>query len=143
MTITEKLSHLRAINIGTLFDDILRENKGDILDMNRSQMYDKGIMDVVTEKKERYSPATIRAKKKAPFNKTEFVTLKWMGNFHRELKLIILKDTFLISSDNEIWGNYLEPNKRFSQALGLTETNKGELRNVMRDEIVKKLRNII
>jgi len=143
MTIKEKLSHLRGINIATLFDDILKENQKDILDMNRDQMYDEGVMDVNTLKKEKYSPSTIIAKRKAPFNKTDFVTLKWMGDFHKDLKLIIFKDTFVISSDNTIWGNYLETNKRFSNALGLTESSKERLRSTVKDEMIKKLRNVI
>lgn len=143
MTITEKLSRLRDISIGKLFDEVLDENEESILDMNRSQMYDEGIMNVKTQQKEKYALSTVRAKKRAPFNKTEHITLKWMGNFHRQLKLIIFKDKFLIASDNKIWGNYLEPQTRFGSALGMTEKSKGELREIARDEMIKKLKNVI
>jgi hypothetical protein len=143
MTITEKLSHLRAINIGKLFDDILRENKEAILDMNRNQMYDDGIMDVKNPAgKEHYAPSTIKAKKRAPFNKTEFITLKWQGTFHGELELIIFRDKFIIDSKNKIWGSFLETQNRFKSALGLTEENKGELRDIVRDEMIRKIRNV-
>jgi hypothetical protein len=142
MTITEKLSHLKAINIKTLFDDVLKENEETILDMNRSQMYDEGVMNINNPGTvEHYSPATIKNKKRAPFNKTEFITLKWMGNFHKALKLIIFKDTFLISSDNRIWANFLEPQDRFESALGMTEKSKGELRELSRDELIKKIKS--
>ena len=67
MTITEKLSRLRDISIGKLFDEVLEENEESILDMNRSQMYDEGIMNVKTEQKEKYALSTVRAKKRAPF----------------------------------------------------------------------------
>lgn len=144
MTITEKLSHLRGINIAMLFDDILRDNEEEILGMNRDQMYEEGTMDVnVPNKKEKYSPATIRAKRRAPYNKTEFVTLKWMGDFHGSLKLLIFKDKFVISSDNRIWANYLETNKRFGRALGMTEKSKGKLRDTVRTEMIKKLKDVI
>jgi hypothetical protein len=142
MTIADKLSRLRAISIVTLFDEVLKENEEDILNWNRDQMYEEGVVNVKQPgKKEKYSPATIRAKKKAPFPKTDFVTLKWMGNFHKDLKLIIFKDKFVISSDNRIWGNYLEPNPRFTSALGLTEKSKSELRELSRDEVIKKIKN--
>jgi hypothetical protein len=125
-----------------LFDEVLRENEEEILNMNRSQMYDEGVMDVNNpSQKERYSPATIQAKKKAPFSKTDFVTLKWMGNFHQSLKLIIFKDSFLISSDNLIWANFLEPQDRFGSALGMTKTSKEEIRELSRDEMIRKIKS--
>jgi len=144
MTITEKLSHLRAINIGTLFDRILKSNEEAILDMNRSQMYDDGVMNVKNPSvKEKYAKSTIQAKRKAPYNKTEFITLKWMGNFHESLKLIIFKDKFVIASDNKVWANYLETQNRFGSALGMTEESKDALREITRDEMIKRIRNVI
>jgi hypothetical protein len=105
-------------------------------------MYDNGVMDVnEPEQREKYSPATIQAKKRAPFSKTDFVTLKWMGKFHEGLKLIIFKDKFVISSDNKIWANFLEPQDRFGSALGMTEKSKSELRELSRDELIKKIRD--
>lgn len=141
MTITEKLSHLKDINLGTLFDDALKENEDEICDMNRSQMYEEGIVDVNNPgTKEHYALSTIRAKKKAPFPKTDFITLKWKGDFYESLKLIIFKDKFIISSKNNIWGSFLEPNSRFGSALGMTKKSKGELREIMRDELIRKIR---
>jgi len=144
MTIKEKLSRLKAINLGKLFDEILTDNEKDIIDMNRSQMYDEGVMNVnnpgVVEK---YAESTIKAKRSAPFSKTDHITLKWMGAFHESLKLIIFKDKFVIASANKIWGNYLEPQNRFKSALGLTEKSKEKLRDTVKDEMIKKLKNII
>lgn len=143
MTITEKLSRLRAINIAKLFDQVLKENENNILDMNRDQMYDEGVMNVNEPSvKEHYAASTIRSKKRAPFPKTEFITLKWMGDFHQQLKLIILRDTFIISSNNKIWAKYLEPQSRFTSALGMTKESKKELRELSRDELIKKIRNV-
>lgn len=138
--IKDKLSRLKAINIDQLFDDILRENTEAIIDMNQSQMYDEGVMNVNTGKKEQYSPATIRAKRNAPYNKTEHITLKWKGDFYKGMKLVIFKDKFVIVSDNLIWANYLEPQTRFGSALGLTEKSKERLRNIVKTEMGKKLR---
>ena len=141
MTITERLSGLRAINIGMLFDGILKENENYIFDLNRSQMYDRGELDVNEPgKKQKYAPSTIKAKRKAPFSKTDFITLKWTGKFHEDLKLIIFRDKFVIASDNNIWGNYLETQSRFQSALGLTEKSKEELRDLVKDEMIKGIR---
>lgn len=141
MTITDKLSRLTAINLRTLFDSVLKDNEDYICTLNRDQMYDEGVMNVKTGKKEQYAASTKRAKRKAPFNKTEFVTLKWFGNFHKELRLLIFRDTFVIQSNNSIWGKYLETQTRFESALGLTKESKNELRELARDELIKKIRN--
>lgn len=126
------------------FDEVLEDNEKEILDMNRSQMYDEGVLNVNNPSiKEKYSPSTIKAKRRAPFNKTEHITLKWTGKFHEDLKLIIFKDKFVIASNNKIWGNYLEPQSRFGSALGLTEKSKKELRETARDEMIKKIKNVI
>ena len=140
MTITDKLSRLTAINLGTLLDTVLRDNEDYICDLTRNQMYEDGVMNVRTGKHERYAESTKRAKRRAPFNKTEFVTLKWFGEFHESLKILIFKDYFVINSANKTWGNYLEPNPRFENALGLTKESKSELRELVRDELIKKLR---
>jgi hypothetical protein len=143
MTITEKLSRLRAINLEALFDDSLKDNEDEICEANRSQMYDEGVMDVTNGRKEKYAASTIKAKRRAPFPKTDFVTLRWTGDFYRTLKLIIFKDKFVIASDNKIWGNYLETQERFGKALGLTEKSKGEIREIMRDSLIRKIRDVI
>ena len=126
-----------------LFDNILKENEPEICDFNREQMYEEGIMNVKTLKKEKYSPATIRAKRNAPFNKTEHITLKWMGKFHESLKLLIFRDKFIITSSNEVWGNYLEQQDRFARSLGLTEKNKSELREMVKDALIIKIKRLL
>jgi hypothetical protein len=141
MTVTDKLSHLRAINLRTLFDTVLRENETTICDLNRDQMYEEGVMNVKTGEKEQYAASTKKAKRKAPFPKTEFITLKWMGTFHESLKLMIYKDTFVVQSPNKIWGNYLEPQARFGSALGLTKESKSDLRDLVRDELITKIKS--
>jgi hypothetical protein len=143
MTLTEKLSRLKALNIMMLFDEVLKENEDELVEMNRSQMYDDGVMDVNNpSKKEKYALSTKLAKRRAPFPKTNFITLKWKGDFHSSLKLIILKDTFIISSNNLTWANFLEPQNRFASALGMTAKNQSELRELSRDELIKKIRNV-
>jgi hypothetical protein len=104
-------------------------------------MYEEGIMNVKTGDKEKYAESTKRAKRKAPFPKTEFITLKWFGTFHKSLKLMIFKDYFVVQSPNNIWGNYLENQARFGSALGLTKESKSDLRDIVRDELIKKIKS--
>ena len=142
MTITEKLSHLTAITILILFDEVLKENEDMILDMNRDQMYEDGTVNVeVPNGREQYAPSTIKAKRKAPFPKTDFITLKWFGTFYSEMKLIIFRDYFVIQSDNSVWANFLEPQNRFGKALGLTERSKDTLRELSLGEMIKKIKD--
>jgi len=142
MTLSEKITRLTAINIGRLFDEVLKENEEAICDMNRSQMYDDGTVNVKKPGAvERYAESTKRAKSKAPFNKTDHITLKWFGNLHQSLKIIIFRDKFIIGSGNKIWANYLEPQSRFGSALGLTEKSKGELRDLAKDEMIRKIKD--
>ena len=143
MTIQEKYKRLKAINIGKLLDRILKANTRDILDMNRSQMWDKGIIDVKDPgRKERYSPATIKAKKRSPFNKTDFITLKDKGKFHAGLRLEINKEDIVIKSDTPYW-KYHEKGQRLGNALGLTENSISELRETVKEEILNKLKDVI
>ena len=142
MTLREKITRLTAINTGRLFDEVLRENETAICDMNRDQMYNDGTVNVNKPGViERYAESTLKAKRKAPFNKTDHVTLKWFGNFHESLKIIIFRDKFVISSQNKTWANYLEPLSRFGSALGLTEKSKGELRDLAKDEMIRKTKD--
>ena len=98
-------------------------------------------MNVETEKKEKYAASTVRQKKKkARYKRTDFITLKWMGDFYKSLKVLHFRDYFTISSDSTIWARYLEPQERFEKALGLTEDNKGILSNRIRDKLIRWLK---
>lgn len=138
----KKISRLKKINLNLVLDDVITENKEDILEMNRDQMYEDGVMNVNRpRKRERYSPATIQSKKRASFNRTDHVTLKWTGQFHETLVMLIFKTFYLISSKDLKWANYLEPNERFANALGLTEKSMERLRKRVKIDFVKRLRN--
>ena len=141
MTIDEKIKRLQKIDLNQIMDEIVAENKEQIIKLNKDQMYDEGIMNVKTEKKEHYSPATIKSKKRAAFNKTQFVTLKWTGDFHESLKLLIFKTFYLITSRDLKWSRWLEPNERFANALGLTDESMDKLRKIVKTGFIKKLRN--
>lgn len=140
MTVKEKIRQLQAISIDTIVDAAIIENKDDILDANRTQMYDRGQIDVQRpDYREKYAASTIKRKRKsAKFPKTDFITLKWDGDFHDSLKLLMFKDKIVIQSDDLKWANWLED--RFNNALGLTEENMKVIRDKVKISFIKLLR---
>jgi len=107
-------------------------------------MYEKGVVDVQRPThKEHYAPGTIRQKKKkATYKKTSFVTLKWFGDFYQAMKIVLFSDRFVITSDDLKWSNWLEPNDRFTNALGLTDKSLSKTRDILRDSIIRKIHAI-
>lgn len=117
---------------------IIEGNKELILDLNREQMRE-GMIDLDSEKKRfRYAQSTIRQKrKKAKFKDLKHITLRWDGDFHESLKLLIFKDKMVISSTDPKHP-YLEG--RFGNALGLSDKSMSKLRDKIRDDLIRALR---
>ena len=112
--------------------------------MNRDQMYEYGILNISGGGQERYAPSTIYSKKKyARYPKTDFITLKNMGDFHKSVSISITPHQIEFYSEDEKWVKWLSPQDRFSKALGLTDDNLSKLREIVRDEMVKKLKDVI
>ena len=123
----------RAKNISKienkLFKAVVLENKKAILDLNREQMYEHGIVDVNKPNESLpYTNFTIDAKegyirgiKPAKFPRTDHITLKWSGAVHESLELNVGHGFFLIWSANPTWQFKLQNEERFKNALGLTE----------------------
>jgi len=145
MVISDKLKKIETLNIERIIDESLKEIENFILDLNREQLYEKGEIDVTRPGiKEHYAEGTIRQKrKKAKFKKTEFVTLRWEGEFYDNFQLIVFKEKFIIQAKDLKWSNWLEPNPRFGKALGLTEESKALLINKIRPIIIYRIRNVI
>jgi hypothetical protein len=126
-------------------DDIIRglvkEEDEFIKDLNRDQMYEQGAMDVDNPQKLKYAQSTIiQKKKKARYKKTDFITLRWMGDFYNSLRVLTFSKYFSINSDSTIWARFLEPQDRFSKALGLTEDSKGKLKDRLKDKMIQWLK---
>ena len=120
---------------------LVSEEKDLIKELNKDQMYEKGVMDVDRPHKLKYADSTKRQKKKkARYKKTDFITLRWMGDFYESLKVLLFEKYFVISSDSNIWARFLEPQDRFGKALGLTEKNKGVLQKVLKDDLIRWLK---
>lgn len=142
MKISDKIRQLKSLDIDRALDDSLKENEKEIVALAQSQMYDKGIMNVQNPSvKEKYAPGTIaQKKKKARYPKTDFITLRWMGDFYESMKLIIFKEVFVIGATDLKWVNYLEPNPRFENALGLTEDSIKKVRDFVLPGILKRIK---
>jgi hypothetical protein len=140
MKISDKIKQLQAINIEQIVDDSLRENEKEIIALNQEQLYDKGQIDVKNPSvRQYYAPATIaQKKKKARYPKTDFITLRWMGDLYDKMKMIIFRDYFVVTTDDLKWANWLEP--RFGNALGLTDESVKKVRDIVLPGIFKRLR---
>ena len=145
VSISRKYETLQAVDVNSIINESLKELEKFIIELNQRQLYDKGEIDVTDPGiKEFYAKGTIRQKqKKAMFKKTDFITLRWDGAFYESFKLIIFDKTFVISATDLKWVNWLEPNPRFANALGLTEESKGELREIMLPVFLRKLKDEI
>jgi hypothetical protein len=121
--------------------ELIKGEKEFIKDLNREQMYEEGVMNVERPKKLDYAPGTIRQKKKtAKYKKTDFITLRWMGDFYKSLKVLVFDKWFTVSSDSTIWARFLEPQDRFEKALGLTDKSKDKLKDRLRDKAIQWLK---
>ncbi len=135
---------MRFSNINQVINNILGSLEKAILNMNRDQMYEEGVMDINNPSAiVHYAPSTIKNKKRrAAFPRTDHITLKWDNTFHPSLKIDYKEDEFLIYSDNKVWKAYLQPQDRFENALGLTDESLGLLRDWVRSKMIKQFRNV-
>lgn len=146
MDVKSRLKKLRKYSdMGVVLNRILKRLEKDILNLNRDQMYEDGIMDVKNPNSIlHYAPSTIKNKKsRAKFKRTDHITLKWEGDFHKTLKIKYEKDAILIFSEDKKWKAWLSPQDRFENALGLTNESLSLLRDWVKFELIKDVRNAI
>jgi hypothetical protein len=143
VSISAKVARLERVDVDNIVDSSLREIESFILELNQIQLYEDGVINVKQpSKREKYAAGTIRAKqKRATYKKTEFITLRWDGDFYESFKLIIFDKVFVIQATDLKWSNWLEPNPRFGNALGLTEKSKDDLRKEILPVFIRQLRN--
>jgi len=145
MRISDKIKRLESLDLHEIINDAAREKKDDIIKINQEQMWSRGVMDInKPNQKLKYAPSTARQKrKKATFKKTDFITLRWFGEFYESMKLIFFRYKFVIQSDDLKWSRWLEPQDRFTDALGLTKKSMGKLRKLLRPSIISQLKRAI
>jgi hypothetical protein len=142
--VLSNLKKYQTLDIHQLLNMVIKENEKGIIKLNQDQMYEKGVTDTdAPNYKERYAESTKRQKlKKATYKKIDFITLRWDGDFYESMKIILFNDNFVITADDLKWANWLEPNTRFGKALGLTDESMSQLRELVRDSIIRKVRNV-
>jgi len=145
MKISTKIKRLQAVDLHQIVNDAAKKAEDQIIMLNQDQMYNEGVLDVEKpNRKEKYAASTIRQKKrKAKYKKTEFITLRWFGDFYDAMKIIFFKDRFVLTSDDLKWANWLEPQDRFGHALGLTNKSRSFLKTILKPEIITRLKKAI
>jgi hypothetical protein len=111
-----------------------------IVDLNRSQMEDKGIRGNSTKITPKYVPFTIKVKK-AKGQVFSHVTLTDTGDFSDAMFVEFGDDFFFLGSEDiktqELVAKYGK------EIFGLTKDNQGELSQEMKDSFVKAFRKKI
>ncbi len=143
-SLDKKLAAVRKFkNFPKVLNAIIKDNAPEILAMNRDQMWEDGIIDVnnpgnILD----YAPSTIRQKRKrAKFKRTDHITLKWSGAFHKGMKLKIEQDQFTIISDKVPYPGFLDG--RFGNTLGLTKDSLSELRELVTSDLILGFKNAV
>lgn len=129
-------------NFARVLNQIIKDNEQEIIAMNRDQMWEDGTIDVNSPGSMQYAPSTIRSKKRyAKYKRTDHITLKWTGDFHKGMKLKIEPEQFTIISTNVPYPGFSEG--RFGNALGLTAENKDELRKLVKSDLIIGFRDAV
>ena len=122
-------------NFARVLNQIIKDNEKEIIALNRDQMWEQGIVDINNPSAMMYAPSTVKAKKRyAKYKRTDHITLKWTGDFHKGLKLKIEPEQFTIYSTNVPYPGFMDG--RFGNALGLTEESKNELRELVKTDLI-------
>jgi len=144
MSLEERIKRLRNIDINTILNNCIRQIEDKLIEMNQKQMYDDGVMNINNPGQSlQYAKSTIRQKKKrAGYKRTDHITLRWDGDFYGSMIIIYLNNRIIIQARDLKWAKWLEPQDRFSYALGLTEKNKSLLRDMLKPLIIEKLKSV-
>jgi hypothetical protein len=120
MTIAEMLRRIEAINLVEITGEAMDKNKDRLLDINRYQLYEKGVgKDNVSLPP--YTPAY--ARKKAKIRGKSIVDIYVKGDLQKEMTLTVQGETYEISSKAE-YTPYVV-NKR-PTIFGFTDEGKKE-----------------
>lgn len=148
-SLDKKLAKVRKYkNFPRVLNRIIKDNEIEILALNRDQMWEDGIVDVNNPSSIlHYAPSTIRQKKKrARYKRTDHITLKDQGDFHKKMKLKIEPDQFIITSTDSKWPKFSSGEwgqGRFENALGLTPKSLTELKKLIKSDLIIGFKNAI
>lgn len=128
--------NLQNISPNKEVEEILREPQlqAQILDLNQAQMFDKGF-DAKGDSLGDYSAASIDIYGK----RAGHIQLYETGEFYGSMKVLVGTDGFVISGDMVKPDQDLQ--KKWPDALGLTEESKSEIIPEVRDRLVDKVKS--
>lgn len=140
-----KLEKYKNLDIQMFLNQSIRDLEEVIIELNRDQMWSDGTVNVKKPHVQlSYSPVTVPLKREfARYKKTDFITLRWDGDFYESLFIEYRPDSFVIKSNDPKWSFSLEPQTRFENALGLTRGSKAKLRELIKSSMLRKLRNAV
>lgn len=132
-----KLSHFRD-NINTYMEAITMDAEDTIIDMNISQMYDKGEKRTGEKITPEYAPATVQIKKKKG-QPTNRVTLRDTFSFQSSIWVQYYVDSFEIKADD--WKTEQLVQKYGEEILGLQDSMvKALIDNYYRPSLLNELK---
>ena len=145
--IKNKLNALRKLEPNKIMEGIISETdiQQKIVDLNQSQMYDKGV-DAVGDSLGDYRAATIVGTndyegKIDKGQRYDHITLNDSGEFYDSMKVIQGTEAFLITGNTDKQGfNLLD---RWPDALGLTPESKTELAIEIKQRVLDKIKSSI
>ena len=133
----KRLAAIRKYNnMPRVLNRIIKDNEPEIIAMNRDQMWEDGIVDVNNPSAILdYAPSTVQSKKRrARYKRTDHITLKWSGDYHKGMKIKQEPEQFTIISTKVPYPGFMDG--RFGNSLGLIEENKEELRQLIKSDLI-------
>lgn len=130
-------------NINKMLNDVLLQLVKEILELNKSQLYDKGVITtgVRIDSFHPYTALTISLKKQKG-QKVSNVTLKDTGDFYSNFFVNFKPESFTIGSDDPKTGKLTSEDKKIGfgkQIFGLTDESIDFLRKLVYEKLMPEL----
>lgn len=131
-------NNMKQLNPNRLMRDVIDDSqlKAQIIDLNQSQMYDKGI-DAKGETLGDYSQISVTKYGKRPGH----IQLKDTGEFYDSMKVGVEEDKFVITGDTD--KGDIDLANVYPDALGLTEDSKSEIIPEIAERLTDKIKTEI
>lgn len=108
-------------------DIAIEENESDIVALNIAQMVVLGVDNEGVQLGE-YAPMSVQIREEEELQ-TDYIDLRFTGDFQESIELNATAEGFEIDATDSKWKNHIE--RRFPDALGLTDENEDRLTDVI------------
>lgn len=131
-------NNMQRLNPNRLIKDVIEETqvKAQIIDLNQSQMFDKGI-DAKGETLGDYSPVSVAKYGKRPGH----IQLKDTGEFYDSMKVGVEDDKFVITGDTD--KGDVDLANVYPDVLGLTTESKEDILPEISQRLSEKIKEEI